>query len=81
MGWFGLALCNINHSGNLIPILFTHILNIYDFCLVGFHGLSTIVSYLMPNAFYTYISNIYFGFGLALWHIKHCGLVSLFNGI
>ena len=26
---------------------------------VGFYGTSTIVGYLMPNPFYTYISNIY----------------------
>ena len=28
------------------------------FGLVGFHGISTIVGYLMPNSFYTYILNI-----------------------
>ena len=27
-------------------------------CLVGFHGISTIESYLMPNPLYTYILNI-----------------------
>ena len=27
--------------------------------LVGFYGISTIVGYLMPNPFYTYILNIY----------------------
>ena len=27
--------------------------------LVGFYGISTIVSYLMPNPFYAYILNIY----------------------
>ena len=27
--------------------------------LVGFHGISTIVGYLMPNPLYTYILNIY----------------------
>ena len=26
---------------------------------VGFYGISTIVGYLMPNPFYTYILNIY----------------------
>ena len=26
---------------------------------VGFYGISTIVSYLMPNSLYTYILNIY----------------------
>ena len=29
------------------------------FGLVGFYGISIIVGYLMPNPFYTYISNIY----------------------
>ena len=35
------------------------------FSLVGFHGISTIVGYLIPNPLYTYISNIYdlVGFG------------------
>ena len=36
------------------------------FGLVGFYGISTLVGYLMPNLFYTYISNIsdllWFGF-------------------
>ena len=27
--------------------------------LVGFYGISTIVGYLMPNPFYTFILNIY----------------------
>ena len=29
------------------------------FGLVGFHGISTIVGYLMPNSVYTYVLNIY----------------------
>ena len=29
------------------------------FCFVLFYGISTIVGYLMPNPFYTYILNIY----------------------
>ena len=31
----------------------------YDFSLVGFYGISTIVGYLMPNPMYTYVLNIY----------------------
>ena len=31
------------------------------FGLVGFYGISTLVSNLMPNTLYTYISNIWFG--------------------
>ena len=36
---------------------YTYIFNIYD--LVGFYGISTLVSYLKSNPVYTYISNIY----------------------
>ena len=44
------------------------------FGLVWFYGISTIVGYLMPNSFSTYILNIYdlVWFGLVLWHINHC---------
>ena len=31
----------------------------YWFGLVWFYDISTIVSYIIPNPFYTYISNIY----------------------
>ena len=46
------------------------------FGLVGFYGISTIVGYLMPNPFYTYILNIYdlVWFGWVLWHINYCRL-------
>ena len=42
------------------------------FGLVGFHGISNILGYLMPNPFYTYAFNIYdlvwFGFmAYQLW--------------
>ena len=40
------------------PSLYIYIKYI-RFGLVGFYGLSTIVGYLMPNPFYTYILNIY----------------------
>ena len=42
------------------------------FGLVGFHGISTVVGYLMPNHVYTYMIIIWFG--LVLWHINHCKL-------
>ena len=29
------------------------------FSLVGFYGISTLIGYLIPNLFYTYILNIY----------------------
>ena len=32
---------------------------LFEFALVGFYGISTIVGYLMPNPFYAYILNIY----------------------
>ena len=34
-----------------------------DLVLVGFYGISTLVGYLMPNPFYTYILRIYIWFG------------------
>ena len=53
--------------------------------LVWFHGISTIVDYLMPNPLYINILNIYdlVWFGLfcfflffVFWHINHCGLLN-----
>ena len=40
------------------------------------YGISTIVSYLMPNLVFTYILNIYdlVWFGLVLWHTNYCWL-------
>ena len=51
-----------------------------EFGLLWFYGISTIVDYLMLNALYTYLLNIYMIlniydlvlFGLVLWHINHC---------
>ena len=34
----------------------------------------TIIGYLMPNLFYTYIFDIYDLVGLGLWHINYCWL-------
>ncbi len=39
--------------------------------LVWFYGISTIVGYLMPYPFYTYIMHIKDVIGLGLWHINH----------
>ena len=49
----------------MLNSLYTSILNIYKFGLVGVYSISTIVSYLMTNPVYTYILNIYdlAGFG------------------
>ena len=41
---------------------------------VGFYGTSTIVGYLKPNPFFTYILDINVWFGWVLWHINHCWL-------
>ena len=38
--------------------------------MVWFYGISTIVIYLMPNPFYTYLLNNMIWFGWVLWHIK-----------
>ena len=44
-----------------IPILYMHVHSrlLRGSLFVGFYGISTIVGYLMPNPFYTYILNIY----------------------
>ena len=62
----------------------------YSWCLVGccrqdlfklawFYGISTIVSYLMPNPLYVYVLNIYnlVLFCLVLWHINHYRLFNI----
>ena len=60
MIWFGWVLWHINHCRlfNAKSSLYIYIKYIW-FGLVGFYGISTIVGYLMPNPFYTYILNIY----------------------
>ena len=60
MIWFGWVLSYINDCRlfNAKSSLYIYIKYIW-FGLVGFHGISTIVGYLMPNHLYTYISNIY----------------------
>ena len=57
--WFGLVLWHINHSWlfNAKSFLYIYIKYI-GFGLVGFYGISTIVGYLIPKPFYTYILNI-----------------------
>ena len=67
MIWFGWILWHINHCGLFNAKSSLYIYIIYDrIDLVGFYGISTLVSYLMPNPLYTYILNIYdlvsFGF-------------------
>ena len=74
--WFGWVLWYIKHCrlSNAKFSLYIYIKDIW-FGLVGFYGISTIVGYLMPNPFYTYILNIYMiWFGWVLWHINHCRL-------
>ena len=58
--WFGLVWWHINHYRlfNANSSLYIYIKYI-GFGLVGFYGISTIVSYLMPNPLYTYMLNIY----------------------
>ena len=71
---FGLVLWYINHWRlfNTKSPLYIYIKYIW-FGLVGFYGISTIGSYLIPNPLYTYISNIYglVWFGWVLWYINH----------
>ena len=57
---FGLVLWHINHCRlfNAKSFLYIDIKYIW-LGFVGFYGISTIVSYLMPNLFYTYILNIW----------------------
>ena len=55
----GLVLWHINHCRlfNAKSFLYIYIKYI-GLGWVGFYGISTIVGYLMPNPFYTYILNI-----------------------
>ena len=55
----GLVLWHINHCRlfNARSSLYIYIRYIW-FGLVGFYGISTIVGYLMPNPFYSYIVDI-----------------------
>ena len=57
---FGLVLWQINHC-RLFNAKFSWYIYIkyIGFGLVGFYGISTIVGYLMPNPFHTYILVIY----------------------
>ena len=57
--WFGWDLWHINHCKlfNVKASLYIYIKNI-GFGLVGFYGISTIVSYSMSNPLYTYIYKI-----------------------
>ena len=61
MIWFGWVLWHINHCRlfNAKSSLYVYIKYIW-FGLVEFHGISTIVGYLMPNSIFTYILNIWF---------------------
>ena len=58
--WFGWVLWHINHH-RLFNARFSLYMNIkyIKFGLVGFYGISTIISYLMPNSLYTHILDIY----------------------
>ena len=57
---FGWVLWHINHCGLSNAKSSLYIYNKYIwFGLVGFYGISTIVSYLIPNLLYTYILDIY----------------------
>ena len=58
--WFGWVLWHINYFRffNAKCFLYKYIKYIW-FGWVGFYGISTIVGYFIPNAFYTYILNIY----------------------
>ena len=57
---FGCVLWHINHCKlfNAKIYFYTYIKYMW-FGLVGFYGISTIVGYIMPNPFCTYILNIY----------------------
>ena len=61
MIWFGWVSWHVNHCRlfNAKSSLYIYIKYIL-FGLVGFHGISTIVGYLMPIPLYTYILNIYY---------------------
>ena len=61
MVWFGWVLWHINHCRLFNPKSSLYIYIKYiGFGLVGFYGISIIVSRLMPNLFFTYILNMFF---------------------
>ena len=74
---FGWVLWHINPCRlfNAKSSLYICIKDIW-FGLVWFYGISTIVSYFMPDLLYTYILRIYVCFGWVLWYIN---AFSLFN--
>ena len=60
MIWFGWVLLHIKHCWvfNAKSLLYVYIRYIL-FGLAGLYGISTIIGYLMPNPFHTYITDIY----------------------
>ena len=76
MIWFVLVLWHINHCRLFKAKSHLYIYIRYiGFCLVWFHGISTIVGYLMPNSLYLHIYWIYRNwFGWILWDINRCRL-------
>ena len=60
MVWLGCFLWLISHCRLYKAKSFLYIYIKYlRFGLVGFNSIKTIVGYLMPNLFYTYLLNIY----------------------
>ena len=60
LAWFDLVLWHINQCRLFNAKSFLYIYLKYTwFDLIVFYGISTIVGYLMPNPFYTYILNIH----------------------
>ena len=55
VGFYGIYHCWLFNAKSFLYIYIKYIW----FDLVWFYGISTIVGYLMPNPFYTYILNIY----------------------
>ena len=77
MIWFGWVVWHINRWRlfNAKSSLYIYIKYI-GFGLVGLYGILTIVGYLIPNPFYTYILNVYdlFVCLFVLWRINLCKL-------
>ena len=78
MIWFGWVLWHINHCRLFNAKSYIYIKYIW-FGMAGFYCISTIVGYLMPNPFCTYISNTYdlVWFGLVWWHINYYRLYNV----
>ena len=70
LGFMAYHHCRLFNAKSSVYIYIKYI----GFGLVWFYGISTIVDYLLPNPFYTYILNIYDLVWLGFMAYHHCRL-------